>query len=338
MDWPISGIDHILEVSNLRLREERTPNSQAYTHTLYALIHRFKFYLIRNYNHNLRESCVGHSHADEGEFDDEINELFKIGKKKKKNKKSPAEIALQVETVLAELELAAEADAELNRQQKPALTKLRKLDLLTDALSKKPLQLVFLDHGVLSVLRTWLEPLPDGSLPNINIRAAVFETLNDLPIDLEQYERKEQLQKSGIGRAVMFFYKWDEETKSNRKLAKELVEKWSRTISFKSTRSEDMKNVDDSRPPSARRVANNASGSASRNDDLGLAGMSQGRKSGPSSLRQHASRPEAVRARAKQLAKDQPRSKGWTSSWNSTKPRSGGRICRPRNSARRVVE
>ncbi|KAL8490240.1 hypothetical protein ACS0TY_025955 [Phlomoides rotata] len=268
--------------------------------------------------------------AEEGEVDDEINELFKIGKKKKKNEKSPAEIALHVERVLAELELAAEADAELNRQQKPAITKLRKLYLLSDILSKKQLQPEFLDHGVLNALKTWLEPLPDGSLPNINIRAAVFQTLNDLPIDLEQYERKEQLKKSGIGRAIMFYYKWDEETKSNRKLAKELVDKWSRPIFGKSTRFEDMKNFDDEtkyrRTPPARRVPSNASGSASRDDDLDLAGISQGRKSGISSSSQLASRPEAmsmdfvvrpqskvdpeaVRARAKQNAQDQRRSK-----------------------------
>ncbi|KAL8490237.1 hypothetical protein ACS0TY_025465 [Phlomoides rotata] len=268
--------------------------------------------------------------AEEGEEDDEINQLFKMGKKKKKSEKSPAEIALQVESVLAELEIAAEDDAELNRQGKPAITKLRKLYLLTDVLSKKQLQQEFLDHGVLTLLKNWLEPLPDGSLPNINVRAAVLKILNDLPIDLEQYDRKEQLKKSGLGKVIMFLSKSDEETTSNRKLAKELVDKWSRPIFNKSTRFEDMKNFEDERmyrrPPPARRAPSNASGSASRDDDLDLAGISQGRKSGQSSSRQGASRPEAmsmdfvvrpqskvdpeaVRQRAKQNAQDQRRSK-----------------------------
>lgn len=74
--------------------------------------------------------------AEEGEEDDEIKELFKGGKKKKKNEKSPAEIAMLVENVMAELEVVAEEDAELNRQGKPAINKLKKLSLLTDVLSK----------------------------------------------------------------------------------------------------------------------------------------------------------------------------------------------------------
>ncbi|OMO93384.1 hypothetical protein COLO4_16928 [Corchorus olitorius] len=79
------------------------------------------------------------SHAPQAEEDDEdpeIKELFKMGKKKKKNEKSPAEISLLVENVMAELEVTAEEDAELNRQGKPAINKLKKLPLLTEVLSK----------------------------------------------------------------------------------------------------------------------------------------------------------------------------------------------------------
>lgn len=45
---------------------------------------------------------------------------------------------------------------------------------------RKQLQQEFLDHGVLTLLKNWLEPLPDGSLPNINIRAAILKILNDV--------------------------------------------------------------------------------------------------------------------------------------------------------------
>ncbi|XP_072052079.1 protein IWS1 homolog 1 [Arachis hypogaea] len=239
--------------------------------------------------------------AEEGEEDDEIKDLFKIGKKKKKNERSPAEIALLVENVMAELEVTAEEDAELNRQGKPAINKLKKLDLLTEVLSKKQLQLEFLDHGVLTLLKNWLEPLPDGSLPNINIRTAILNILNDFPIDLEQYDRREQLKKSGLGKVIMFLSKSDEEINVNRKLAKELVDKWVSNL-----------------------LANKVAGMESRDGDLDLE-FSQPR-SGRSSSRQHASRPEAtpldfvirpqskidpeeVRARAKAAAQDQQRMK-----------------------------
>ncbi|XP_075100552.1 protein IWS1 homolog 1-like isoform X2 [Nicotiana tabacum] len=262
--------------------------------------------------------------AEEGEEDDEIKKLFKGGKKKKKTEKSAAEIALLVENVMAELEVVAEEDAELNRQSKPAINKLKKLPLLIDVLSKKQLQQEFLDHGVLTLLRTWLEPLPDGSLPNINIRAAILKILTD-------YDRREQLKKSGLGKVIMFLSKSDEETTANRKLAKDLVDKWSRPIFNKSTRFEDMRNFEDERAaqfrrPSLKKPMNKASGVESRDDDLDLAGFSQGQKSGPSSSRQLTSRPEAmsmdflvrpqskidpeeVRARAKAMVQDQRRMK-----------------------------
>ncbi|KAL4334822.1 hypothetical protein GQ457_07G011980 [Hibiscus cannabinus] len=278
--------------------------------------------------------------AEEDDEDPEIKDLFKMGKKRKKNERSPAEIALLVESVMAELEVTAEEDAELNRQGKPAINKLKKLPLLTDVLSKKQLQPEFLDHGVLTLLRNWLEPLPDGSLPNINIRAAILQILTDFPIDLEQHDRREQLKRSGLGKVIMFLSKSDEETTSNRKLAKDLVDKWSRPIFNKSTRFEDMRNVDDDRVPMRRppvkRPANRAASMSSRDGDFdlditrdhkssrSLSGQNSSRSE--SSSRQHASRPDAtpmdfvvrpqskidpdeIRARAKQVVQDQRRLK-----------------------------
>ncbi|CAA7389709.1 unnamed protein product [Spirodela intermedia] len=266
--------------------------------------------------------------AEEGEEDEEINRLFKGGKKKKKTEKSPAELALVVEHLMAELEVTAEEDAELNRQSKPAINKLKKLPLLIEVLSKKNLQQEFLDHGVLTVLKNWLEPLPDGSLPNMNIRSAILKILTDFPIDLEQYDRREQLKKSGLGKVIMFLSKSDEETTANRRLAKDLVDKWSRPIFNKSTRFEDMRGFDDERipyrrPPMKKQVSK-AAGLESRDDDLDE--FSQGPKAGQGASRQHASRPEPlpldfvvrpqskidpdeIRARAKQVSQDQRRLK-----------------------------
>ncbi|PIA60351.1 hypothetical protein AQUCO_00300093v1 [Aquilegia coerulea] len=266
--------------------------------------------------------------AEEGEEDDEIQAMFKSGKKKKKSEKSASEIAMLVEGLMADFELTAEEDAELNRDSKPAVKKLMKLPLLTEVLSKRQLQMEFLDHGVLGVLKTWLEPLPDGSLPNISIRTAILKILTDYPIDLEQYDRRELLKKSGLGKVIMFLSRSDEETTANRKLAKDLVDKWSRPIFNKSTRFEDMRSADEERVlyrrPAAKKPARKAM--ESRDDDLDLAEFNQGPKSVQPSARQHASRPEAlpmdfvvrpqskidpdeVRARARQVVHDQRRLK-----------------------------
>ncbi|KAL6178650.1 hypothetical protein ACLB2K_050168 [Fragaria x ananassa] len=270
-----------------------------------------------------------HPQAEEGE-ENEIDQLFKVGKRKKKNERSPAEIAMVVENIMADLEVTAEEDADLNRQGKPAINKLKKVSLLTEVLSKKQLQQEFLDHGVLTLLKNWLEPLPDGSLPNINIRAAILKILTDYPLDLEQFDRREQLKRSGLGKVIMFLSKSDEETASNRKLAKELVDKWSRPLFNKSTRFEDMRNVDEERVPfrrpSAKKPASSGSGMESRDGDLDLDEFSRERKSGQSSSRQLTLRPEAtqmdfvvrpqskidpdeIRARGKQAIQDQRRMK-----------------------------
>lgn len=74
--------------------------------------------------------------AEEAEEDDEIERLFKGGKKKKKNDRPRADIGLIVEQFIAEFEVASEEDANLNRQHKPAINKLMKLPLLIEVLSK----------------------------------------------------------------------------------------------------------------------------------------------------------------------------------------------------------
>ncbi|CAA7050900.1 unnamed protein product [Microthlaspi erraticum] len=180
------------------------------------------------------------SKKDKASVDDEIDRLFKLGRKKKKEEKSKAEIAMQVEQVMAELEIAVEDDVELNKQGKPAINKLMKLPLLTGSLSKKQLQAEFLDHGLLNLLKSWLEPLPDGSLPNINIRTAVLTLLNDLCLRLDEDSGRKQFVKSRIGMVITFLSKSAEETTPNRRLANDLINKWGHAIYNKTTRYENM--------------------------------------------------------------------------------------------------
>lgn len=147
--------------------------------------------------------------------------------------------SLYIRLFVTRLEVAAEADAQLNRASKPAIEKLKMLPQLLRMLEKRPLRLEYLDRGVLSALKTWLEPLPDGSPPNVNIRSALLKLLTDLPIDLEVWERREQLMESGLGTVVMALSRLAEETPANRTLARDLVDKWSRSIFSKRTRHED---------------------------------------------------------------------------------------------------
>ncbi|KAK8601026.1 hypothetical protein V6N13_059231 [Hibiscus sabdariffa] len=170
----------------------------------------------------------------------------KVMRRKKTAEKNPQDIGLLVEKVMALMEVAAEEDIELNRQNKPAIKKIQMLPLLTDFLSKKHLQQDFMVRGVLSLFKIWLEPLPDGSLPNATVRASLLNILtHTFPIDIRWEDRREQLKKSGLGKVIMFISKSDEEISANRQLAKDLIENWSRTIFDKSTRYSDLRNAEE---------------------------------------------------------------------------------------------
>ncbi|KAI8564153.1 hypothetical protein RHMOL_Rhmol03G0159800 [Rhododendron molle] len=75
-----------------------------------------------------------------------------------------------------------------------------------------------LQIGLLGLLRTLESCLLLGT-PPIGKEMFLF------PIDLEHFEKREQLKKSGLAKVIMFLSKSDEET-TNKKLAKDLVDKW----------------------------------------------------------------------------------------------------------------
>ncbi|XP_039067489.1 protein IWS1 homolog 2-like [Hibiscus syriacus] len=102
-----------------------------------------------------------------------VKDSDRFKRRKTTTEEDPEAIGLLVEQVMSLMEVAAEEDIELNRQNKPAIKKIQMLPLLTYFLSEKHLQQEFLDHGILSLFKNWLQPLPDGSLPNATLRASI---------------------------------------------------------------------------------------------------------------------------------------------------------------------
>lgn len=84
---------------------------------------------------------------------------------------------------------------------------------------------IALDNGMMNAVSEWLAPLPDKSLPALEIRTELLRIL-------QGYGRLEPgtLKQSGLGRAVMLLYKHPRETPENKRLAQNLLREWARPI------------------------------------------------------------------------------------------------------------
>jgi transcription factor SPN1 len=128
--------------------------------------------------------------AEEAEEADDLSRMFEKGRRESTG--DHAELARQAENLMAQMEAALDADREA-------------FDHL-------------LRGGVLGVLKGWLEPMPDGSLPNSKVRAGVLQMLVSLKINTHDEEQRDWLKRSGVGKLVMLLTKLPEETIENQRV------------------------------------------------------------------------------------------------------------------------
>ncbi|KAF9446595.1 hypothetical protein P691DRAFT_803644, partial [Macrolepiota fuliginosa MF-IS2] len=120
---------------------------------------------------------------------------------------------------------AADEDIRANSEKLPATAKLRLLPEAMDTLRKASLAQSMIDNNLLEAVKRWLEPLPDRSLPALNIQRELFFNIRKM-----EFIDTAVLKESGLGRIILFYTKCKRVTPDIARIADELVSAWSRPI------------------------------------------------------------------------------------------------------------
>ncbi|KAI0309781.1 hypothetical protein OF83DRAFT_1071501 [Amylostereum chailletii] len=163
-------------------------------------------------------------------LDMEIDSILKPKKasrprKRKKNEDvldqyADEEVSRLRDTMLA----AADEDNKANLKKLPATAKLRLLPQVMEVLRRGALWQSIVDNNLMEGVRRWLEPLPDRSLPALNIQKEFMDILPSLDIDTGV------LRGSRLGRVVLFYTKCKRVTPDIARTATALVSAWTRPI------------------------------------------------------------------------------------------------------------
>ncbi|KAJ6609204.1 transcription factor iws1 [Mycena sp. CBHHK59/15] len=120
---------------------------------------------------------------------------------------------------------AAEEDIKANEAKLPAVSKLKLLPEAMETLRKSSLAQSMIDNNLLEAVKRWLEPLPDRSLPVLNIQREFFALIKKM-----EFIDGAVLKESGLGRIVLFYTKCKRVTPDIKRIANDLVSTWSRPI------------------------------------------------------------------------------------------------------------
>ncbi|KAF8126903.1 transcription factor iws1 [Boletus edulis] len=150
----------------------------------------------------------------------------RIKKRKKDDDDTLDRFADEEVSRLREAMLGAAADDEqANREKLPATNKLKLLPQVLEVLRKQSLSQSIVDNNLLEGVRRWLEPLPDRSLPALNIQRDFFPILKKM-----EFIDSAVLKESGLGRIVLFYTKCKRVYPDMQRIANDLVCTWSRPI------------------------------------------------------------------------------------------------------------
>lgn len=175
------------------------------------------------------DSVDGSEAVEEGGKKDFDRILNKLKAKRGTVQYSREKLTTEVQELQKRMEDAAEADDDAIRSDPPtpAWHKVAMLPEVEAIMVKKQYHEVMIDHGMLSTLSRWLRPMQDGNLVSLEVRTGLLNSLLRLDVDETVLGA---LRSSGIGKYIKLLTLHKRETKGNKRVALQLIEKWSRPI------------------------------------------------------------------------------------------------------------
>ena len=158
---------------------------------------------------------------------EEENSESNLNKKRNRNKKSKIsekKVREITQSFISKLNESVELDKQNRRKNKPSLNKLKLLPSISNFLSNIYYQKEFLSQNGLETLQEWLIRNPDGTFPPLNQIRTMLDNLNNINI------KTKDLSNCQIGGCVMDLSKNKNFPNDIQRKAKNLIEKWLRTI------------------------------------------------------------------------------------------------------------
>lgn len=122
-----------------------------------------------------------------------VNTIKSVNRARRMELVDEVEMDEQASFLVEQMKAAAFSDVKSNNEGKPALEKLQLLPTVSLQLQKVVWFPAFLEGGILSSIKSWysylikrLEPLPDGSLPALDIQEEMLKVLDKMPIETHQ--------------------------------------------------------------------------------------------------------------------------------------------------------
>jgi len=181
--------------------------------------------------------------ADHKDQDNPMMQAVNRMKRKKRVVKSFEDLRVTAEEFVAKMEYTADEDAIAIKEKRPGLKKLQMLHETVSMLTNREMIRPLLECDVLTAIKRWIQPLPNGSLGNVTVRQRMIDVVSRMGTGEEHGIDTDDLKKSGFGKLVMVLYNHKNETPAMKKQLRKLIEEWSRTIFGKSGNMKDLARV-----------------------------------------------------------------------------------------------